>query len=506
MIAGHNLKQQTMKTFAPWKTNLFAALLLLCLASPAWQALAADSELSKANLINQCFVAAMNAAAKGQNDEAVAQFKKLIGIQVAGGELPSEWQFYYGRSLLLSGENNEGETQIKHYIQATGTNAPHYWDALNLLNNPSELPKPEPVPNPLTSWSVADFVGTYKKDGVQIDLKSREANQVAGYLHIGQGNYAITGNVVSGVVTGYFSGGQSTWPFSLYPSNGQVQFISGSGKRSTSIAFSGPSNPLNEFSWIAVGSTYSQYAGLLAGFMFTAIIIILSEPRKPRLNCRRDTSSTWHMSSLLLTCFGGLLTAFLLAHFTGYPSNPTGPEPIHMQVMAALISFMLALTVAQMFLSLYYVLHYYRLKEPVLALARLLFYVMVVISLLLVLPAMLEAQPLEKGNYDFHTDIINIVIILVALALMVLGLWLRKSFGRCFRISYKRVFYIVLIEFILVIALYFIISMPFPEDLGDMPMLLEIGRWLLITVLVSTNIICASYIPNPRKQIAQIQN
>jgi len=118
--------------------------------------------------------------------------------------------------------------------------------------------------------------------------------------------------------------------------------------------------------WATMSSNYANFAGILAGFVFSGIFLLLEDEK-------RDASEV--ISILLVGFFGLLLTAFLFSNISGMDAETIDPDRIRLVAFHMVIaSIIFSIAIMQMFLSLVFIFILYRLPTQVINLGKTIYY------------------------------------------------------------------------------------------------------------------------------------
>lgn len=120
------------------------------------------------------------------------------------------------------------------------------------------------------------------------------------------------------------------------------------------------------FDWPNMSSSYANFAGILAGFVFSGIFLLLEDEK-------RDASEV--ISILMVGFFGLLLSAFLFSNISGFNMETASPIQMRMLSFRILVaSIIFSITIMQMFLSLIFIFILYRLPQQVISLGKNIYY------------------------------------------------------------------------------------------------------------------------------------
>lgn len=115
-----------------------------------------------------------------------------------------------------------------------------------------------------------------------------------------------------------------------------------------------------------MSSNYANFAGILAGFVFSGIFLLLEDEK-------RDASEV--ISILLVGFFGLLLTAFLFSNISGMDAEMLDENRIRMVAFHMVIaSIIFSIAIMQMFLSLVFIFILYQLPPQVISLGKTIYY------------------------------------------------------------------------------------------------------------------------------------
>lgn len=115
-----------------------------------------------------------------------------------------------------------------------------------------------------------------------------------------------------------------------------------------------------------MSSNYANFAGILAGFVFSGIFLLLEDEK-------RDASEV--ISILLVGFFGLLLTAFLFSNISGMDAETLDENRIRMVAFHMVIaSIIFSIAIMQMFLSLVFIFILYQLPPQVISLGKTIYY------------------------------------------------------------------------------------------------------------------------------------
>jgi hypothetical protein len=150
--------------------------------------------------------------------------------------------------------------------------------------------------------------------------------------------------------------------------------------------------------WLNIGSAYSNFAGIMAGFAFSGIYLLL-EDRKGKVS--------EVISILLVGFFGLLLAAFPFANTGGMATNQNTPEQDKITLLHGVIaSVIFAISIIQMFLSLVFIFIVYDLPREVIILGMTVYYgasfvvaMFIIRSLPVIQNTPTERLPITNGLY-----------------------------------------------------------------------------------------------------------
>lgn len=118
--------------------------------------------------------------------------------------------------------------------------------------------------------------------------------------------------------------------------------------------------------WVTMSSNYANFAGILAGFVFSGIFLLLEDEK-------RDASEV--ISILLVGFFGLVLTAFLFSNISGMEADPLDQNRMRMVSFHIVIaSIIFSIAIMQMFLSLVFIFILYELPAQVISLGKTIYY------------------------------------------------------------------------------------------------------------------------------------
>lgn len=118
--------------------------------------------------------------------------------------------------------------------------------------------------------------------------------------------------------------------------------------------------------WATMSSNYANFAGILAGFVFSGIFLLLEDEK-------RDASEV--ISILLVGFFGLVLTAFLFSNISGMEADPLDQNRMRMVSFHLVIaSIIFSIAIMQMFLSLVFIFILYELPTQVISLGKTIYY------------------------------------------------------------------------------------------------------------------------------------
>lgn len=132
--------------------------------------------------------------------------------------------------------------------------------------------------------------------------------------------------------------------------------------------------------WATMSSNYANFAGILAGFVFSGIFLLLEDEK-------RDASEV--ISILLVGFFGLVLTAFLFSNISGVEAEKTDPDRMRLVSFHIVIaSIIFSIAIMQMFLSLVFIFILYRLPAQVISLGKTIYYGSALIATMFVIRTM----------------------------------------------------------------------------------------------------------------------
>lgn len=118
--------------------------------------------------------------------------------------------------------------------------------------------------------------------------------------------------------------------------------------------------------WATMSGNYANFAGILAGFVFSGIFLLLEDEK-------RDASEV--ISILFVGFFGLVLTAFLFSNISGMEAEALDQDRIRLVAFHMVIaSIIFSIAIMQMFLSLVFIFILYQLPEQVISLGKTIYY------------------------------------------------------------------------------------------------------------------------------------
>lgn len=162
--------------------------------------------------------------------------------------------------------------------------------------------------------------------------------------------------------------------------------------------------------WLNIGSSSSNFAGIMAGFAFSGIYLLLEDEK---------TKVSEVISILLVGFFGLLLAAFLYANTGGMATDQNTPEQDKITFLHGVIaSVIFAISIIQMFLSLVFIFIVYDLPREVIVLGMTVYYgatFVVAMFIIRSLPVIQNTPPMRMAitNGLYVTAGISALILLV---------------------------------------------------------------------------------------------
>ncbi|HEX5351884.1 MAG TPA: hypothetical protein VFW58_09675 [Trichococcus sp.] len=118
--------------------------------------------------------------------------------------------------------------------------------------------------------------------------------------------------------------------------------------------------------WATMSGNYANFAGILAGFVFSGIFLLLEDEK-------RDASEV--ISILFVGFFGLVLTAFLFSNISGMEAEALDQNRIRLVSFHLVIaSIIFSIAIMQMFLSLVFIFILYQLPPQVISLGKTIYY------------------------------------------------------------------------------------------------------------------------------------
>jgi hypothetical protein len=170
----------------------------------------------------------------------------------------------------------------------------------------------------------------------------------------------------------------------------------------------------DDWSWATSSSLYSQLTGVLAGFAFTAIILLISSfPSKQNLFKDQKTDNIIIPTYSLLIVFIGLIIAsFLFAMLTGYTINCNTLQIL--DVNGTIASFIFAICIMQMFMSIVLLFKTYTFNNDIIPMSKSVFKGVSYIALFYIFSTIIESKVIQISNYILlFTPMVSILIVII---------------------------------------------------------------------------------------------
>lgn len=173
-----------------------------------------------------------------------------------------------------------------------------------------------------------------------------------------------------------------------------------------------------QIDWANMSSNYANFAGILAGFVFSGIFLLLEDEK-------RDASEV--ISILLVGFFGLVLTAFLFSNISGVEAEKTDPDRMRLVSFHIVIaSIIFSIAIMQMFLSLVFIFILYRLPAQVISLGKTIYYGSSLIATMFVIRTMPALYTDEAILADLPRKMYLAVAVTVVLLFIFSKLFRRK--------------------------------------------------------------------------------
>lgn len=223
---------------------------------------------------------------------------------------------------------------------------------------------------------------------------------------------------------------------------------------------------VDNWNWAAASSLYSQLTGVLAGFAFTAIVLLISNlPKKQQID---DIGKPAY--SLLIVFVGLIMASFLFAFLTGYTKNDS--TILLMDICGTIASFIFAICMMQMFMSIVFLFKSYNFPTVVLSKGHLAFHGISFLAIFYMISTMAEAKLLLNSQGK------TIYLILLPIIIIVFGKLLLKI--KCISSYLKNIFYKCIS---LIFASFIIVGIVF-EAISYFEYILSLNQFLFISFIL----------------------
>ncbi|CZQ90667.1 Hypothetical protein Tpal_1295 [Trichococcus palustris] len=227
------------------------------------------------------------------------------------------------------------------------------------------------------------------------------------------------------------------------------------------------------FDWPNMSSSYANFAGILAGFVFSGIFLLLEDEK-------RDASEV--ISILMVGFFGLLLSAFLFSNISGLSMGTANPLQLRMLSFRILVaSIIFSITIMQMFLSLVFIFILYRLPQQVLSLSKMIYYGSAFIATMFVIRTF-SALYTDVNILSTLTRDLFLTVLVSAVVLFILS----KIFRRKLDIMFEKYFVrIITSSFVFMLAL--VIAYNTDMYLMEMPVIADHFIMVVFTINMMNN-------------------
>lgn len=222
-----------------------------------------------------------------------------------------------------------------------------------------------------------------------------------------------------------------------------------------------------------MSSSYANFAGILAGFVFSGIFLLLEDEK-------RDASEV--ISILMVGFFGLLLSAFLFSNISGFNMETANPLQLKMLAFRMLVaSIIFSLTIMQMFLSLIFIFILYRLPQQVLSLGKMIYYGSSFIATMFVIRTF-SALYSEGNILSTLTRDLFLTVLVSAAVIFIISKLFRRKLDMMFEKYFVR---IITSSFVFMLAL--VIAYNTEMYLMEMPVIVDHFIMVLFTINMMNN-------------------
>ncbi|WP_320163342.1 hypothetical protein [uncultured Trichococcus sp.] len=225
--------------------------------------------------------------------------------------------------------------------------------------------------------------------------------------------------------------------------------------------------------WATMSSNYANFAGILAGFVFSGIFLLLEDEK-------RDASEV--ISILIVGFFGLLLTAFLFSNISGMAAEANDLGRIRMVAFHMVIaSIIFSIAIMQMFLSLVFIFILYRLPTQVISLGKTIYYGSALIATMFVI----RTIPVLYSDEAILAALPRNLYLAVALTAVLMFI-LSKLFRRKLDAVFER-YFIMIITATFLFMLLLVVLYNTQIHLKDIPVIVDQVIMVMFTVNMMIN-------------------
>lgn len=240
--------------------------------------------------------------------------------------------------------------------------------------------------------------------------------------------------------------------------------------------------------WATMSSNYANFAGILAGFVFSGIFLLLEDEK-------RDASEV--ISILLVGFFGLVLTAFLFSNISGMEADPLDQNRMRMVSFHFVIaSIIFSIAIMQMFLSLVFIFILYELPTQVINLGKTIYYGSALIATMFVIRTIPALYTDEVILSALPRNLYLAVVVMVVFTFI-----LSKLFRRKLDVLFER-YFIMIITATFLFMLLLVVLYNTQLHLKDIPVIVD----QVIMGMFTVNMMINNFSINHEYRMARLQD
>lgn len=240
--------------------------------------------------------------------------------------------------------------------------------------------------------------------------------------------------------------------------------------------------------WATMSSNYANFAGILAGFVFSGIFLLLEDEK-------RDASEV--ISILLVGFFGLVLTAFLFSNISGMEADPLDQNRMRMVSFHLVIaSIIFSIAIMQMFLSLVFIFILYELPTQVISLGKTIYYGSALIATMFVIRTIPALYTDETILSALPRNLYLAVVVTVVFTFIISKLFRRKLDD-----LFER-FFIMIITATFLFMLLLVVLYNTQLHLKDIPVIVD----QVIMGMFTVNMMINNFSINHEYRMARLQD